>query len=129
MTSSVSTSLALVVDDSMDNREIFRIVLEAAGYTVSCASNGEEALARLGTQKFRLMILDLAMPVMNGRDMMQILSAHPEQRPENIIVATANYHMATEIVEEMADYVLVKPVMIKELVTLAKRLNPAYPPA
>jgi two-component system alkaline phosphatase synthesis response regulator PhoP len=56
----------LVVDDDPDIREAIGIVLEANGYEVVTAQDGEEGLAKLKEERPDLMILDLLMPKMDG---------------------------------------------------------------
>jgi CheY-like chemotaxis protein len=59
----------LVVDDDPDFVEVTRIVLEKAGYRVVSASNGDEALAQVRTEKPDLMLLDVMMrTVTDGLD-------------------------------------------------------------
>jgi CheY-like chemotaxis protein len=60
----------LVVDDDDGIREALAMALSDEGRRVSCACNGEEALARLrsGDPLPCLILLDLMMPVMNGQD-------------------------------------------------------------
>ncbi len=61
------TSYILVVDDNHDLRELVREILEFEGYVVVTASNGKEALERLGGADLpSLILLDLMMPTMNG---------------------------------------------------------------
>jgi len=115
---------ALVADDMADNRDIFTIILQMAGYNVTIAANGQEALEMLKTQPFHLMILDLDMPVLNGRDVLLSLQNQPQHRPKYIMVVTANPQMTTETVVKLSDFVIIKPIIVKEVVTLAKRLNP-----
>ncbi|HZX93049.1 MAG TPA: response regulator, partial [Myxococcales bacterium] len=59
----------LVVDDDADFRTGLRMALEMKGYQVEESANGEEALARLAERPPLLVLLDLQMPVMNGREM------------------------------------------------------------
>ena len=57
----------LVVDDNPDLREALTFVLEAEGYTVTAASDGQEALSRLqGARLPRVILLDLSMLNMDG---------------------------------------------------------------
>jgi CheY-like chemotaxis protein len=58
----------LVVDDSEDIREFFRFILEDAGYRVTVAEDGSQALAVLHTSRPDLVITDISMPGMNGFD-------------------------------------------------------------
>ena len=56
----------LVVDDDVDAREMFALVLEMAGHTVRTAKDGEEALAVAGTFGPEVIFLDIEMPNANG---------------------------------------------------------------
>ncbi|MFO0601234.1 MAG: response regulator [Myxococcaceae bacterium] len=57
---------ALVVDDSTTMQEMVSFTLTRAGFTVTRASNGKEALASLNTKSFALVLTDLNMPEMDG---------------------------------------------------------------
>jgi CheY-like chemotaxis protein len=57
----------LLIDDDEDLRESMSDALQGAGYEVSLAANGQEALERLSTGELpHVILLDLLMPVMNG---------------------------------------------------------------
>lgn len=56
----------LVVDDNADNRDIVALLLRRAGYETLQAVNGSDALDVLATRRPCLIVLDLAMPVMDG---------------------------------------------------------------
>jgi CheY-like chemotaxis protein len=63
----------LVVDDSATNREILRRKLEAEGYSVAQAEDGQAALDMIGEETFDLVLLDLMMPGMSGLEVLEIL--------------------------------------------------------
>ena len=63
----------LVVDDDKNTRLLFRAVLEDAGYTVSAAKNGEEALSVLDREHVDLVVLDVMMPKLDGYEFTRIL--------------------------------------------------------
>ncbi len=63
----------LVVDDDADFREGMRTELERKGYEVDEAEDGQAALAKITERPPLLVLLDLQMPVMNGRELMQKL--------------------------------------------------------
>jgi CheY-like chemotaxis protein len=59
-------STVLIVDDNVDSREMFALVLEIAGHTVRTAKDGEEALAVAETFEPDVIFLDIEMPRANG---------------------------------------------------------------
>ena len=63
----------LVVDDDKNTRLLFRAVLEDAGYTVTVAENGEDALAALDREHVDLVVLDVMMPKLDGYEFTRIL--------------------------------------------------------
>ena len=70
--------MILVVDDNSDIREIVCLALEQGGYQAAGASNGEEAMAWLhGQAAPRAILLDLAMPIMNGYQFLTAKAADP----------------------------------------------------
>lgn len=56
----------LVIDDSLNTREVERAMLERAGYRVETAANGNEGLHKLRTAPFDVVVTDIEMPHMNG---------------------------------------------------------------
>ncbi len=78
----------LVVDDEADTRHRMRRVLEANGWSVSEAANGREALHHVATAVPRLILLDLAMPVMDGFEFLERLRATPGCGTVPVVVLT-----------------------------------------
>ena len=66
MTEDVAMFHILVVDDDKNTRKYISAVLEAEGYTVSVAENGEEALEMMYKEFIDLVVLDVMMPKMDG---------------------------------------------------------------
>ena len=62
----MNRNLILVVDDDSSVRRVMKMQLEEAGYQVSLAADGEEALAIVDEQKPKLVITDLRMPARGG---------------------------------------------------------------
>lgn len=58
----------LIVDDNSINRRVARLLVEPQGLVVTEAENGREALDMLGGEAFDLVLLDMHMPVMDGRE-------------------------------------------------------------
>jgi two-component system response regulator (stage 0 sporulation protein F) len=63
----------LVVDDEADVREIFHLALTRKGYEVAQFGDGAEALAAAAAQQFRLAFVDIAMPGMDGVEVVENL--------------------------------------------------------
>ena len=84
-----SASTVLLVEDDLDAREIMARTLEQAGWTVSEAGNGQEALDIMSDLQPRLILLDLMMPVMDGFGFLAELRARPEWQQIPVIVITA----------------------------------------
>lgn len=112
-----ATRKILIVEDDPDIRETLRLYLEAAGYNVSSAANGEEALRLLDrSAKPCLILLDMMMPVMDGWAFLAALGENEALAAVPVAVVTA---YPSEITSEMpwdqVEEVLRKPVDLREL--------------
>jgi osomolarity two-component system sensor histidine kinase NIK1 len=56
----------LVVDDTVDNQNLAKRILENAGYKVDVAENGERAIEAVINNRYALILMDVQMPVMDG---------------------------------------------------------------
>jgi CheY-like chemotaxis protein len=79
----------LIVDDEEGIREMLKLAFQTYEYPVMLATNGREALTQLREQRPGLIVLDLMMPVMDGRKFAETLAPHPEWGTIPIIVITA----------------------------------------
>lgn len=79
----------LVVEDDSDVREALQLVLERAGYEVSTAANGREAIEALPTVRPALILLDLMMPVMSGFDFLEERERRAELAAIPVVVVSA----------------------------------------
>ncbi len=79
----------LLVEDDSNLREIYGARLEAEGYDIISASDGEEALAIAVREKPDLIITDVMMPKISGFDMLDILRTTPETKDVKVIMMTA----------------------------------------
>ena len=107
----------LIVDDDDIALEILRSSLEAAGYEVESANDGERALERLGHGDIRLVISDWEMPGMDGLALCRAVRKQVASGYVYIILLTS-HGSAQEIVEGMsagADDFMVKPFHQAEL--------------
>jgi signal transduction histidine kinase/CheY-like chemotaxis protein len=79
----------LVVDDEPMNRNILAEVLKPAGFDVTLAESGAEAIARVKQQKPDLILLDLVMPETTGFDVVEALQSSKATRAIPILILTA----------------------------------------
>lgn len=73
----VKAKRVLVVDDVAITRELERSILEAAGYQVDTAVDGQDALSKLRSKEYELVIADVEMPRMDGFELATIIKADP----------------------------------------------------
>ena len=71
----------LVVDDDKNTRLFLTALLEEAGYTVTAASNGEEALEKMDRVHIDLVVLDIMMPRMDGYEFTRLLRESDNDLP------------------------------------------------
>jgi CheY-like chemotaxis protein len=67
----------LVVEDELPIAELIAVILGYAGYQTLVAGNGQEAFAYLDAGRPDLILSDIMMPVMDGRELCKRLHAHP----------------------------------------------------
>ena len=119
----------LIADDEPDILEIIQFNLQAEGYEVITAKNGDEAIDEAKKHHPDLIILDIMMPGKNGIDVCNILRMQPAFKETLIIFLSALSDESTEIrgLETGADDFLTKPISPKILVSkvnaLFRRLN------
>lgn len=116
---------ALVVDDNFFNRDLARLALENVGFIVSEAEDGAAALEMLTEHEYAVIVLDLAMPMLDGRAVLSKIKQQNLNPSMTIIVMTANAHMTDSYIDNNADFVLHKPMAIEALVNLLKRIYAA----
>jgi PleD family two-component response regulator len=79
----------LVVDDDADFRTTLADALSDEGYRIIQATNGQEALGRLETERPTLLLVDLLMPTMSGLELLQKVRKTPTLRGIPVVVVTA----------------------------------------
>ena len=112
----------LIVEDEKDIRDLVRVHLEKAGFETSSASNGREAFSKIQQNPPDLMVLDLMLPEIDGKELTRLLKAREETRGIPIVMLTAKGEEADRIIgfELGADDYLTKPFSPRELVLRVK---------
>ncbi len=112
----------LVVDDEPDIVELVSYNLKKAGFAVSSAADGEEALAIVRGTRFDLIVLDLMLPGIHGMEFCRILRSNPKTAHIPVIMLTARGEETDKIhgLESGADDYMTKPFSPKELIARVK---------
>jgi two-component system sensor histidine kinase RpfC len=114
----------LVADDNRTNLMIVRRMLEQAGYDVQLTETGDEALDRLYAGGYRLAVLDMHMPGLDGTTVVrQYRAMRPRSRlPIIVLTANASFDAQRECADAGADAYLSKPVTAADLLAEVERL-------
>lgn len=121
----------LVVEDEQDMRALLRYNLEAAGYVVEEACDGDEAEVLLGEQLPDLLLLDWMLPETSGIELLRRVRRRPVSQAMPVIVVTARSDEADRVraFETGADDLVVKPFSVNELMArveaVIRRSSPA----
>jgi DNA-binding response OmpR family regulator len=115
---------ALVVEDDSDIATLITHYLERDGWRCDVARNGLEAIARLGTETYGLVVLDLQLPGRDGLSVLTQIRATPKLRKLPVVIVTARGEETDRIVglEIGADDYIVKPFSPKEFAARVKAI-------
>ncbi len=114
----------LAVDDDASVRRMLQILLTSAGYRVSLASTGEEALAYLELLTPDLVLMDVSLPGLSGRQVMERIKANPDRPFIPVILITGHSDQEAKVaaLDAGADDFLVKPVDLTELLARVRAM-------
>lgn len=120
--------MLLLVEDFEDLYELYSDFLAGAGYAVEGTNNGVEAVEEARRLLPNLILMDLALPRMNGWDAIRLLKSHPETRHIPIIALTGHVQpkFADLARQAGADTVLLKPCPLHQLLGAVERLLGQY---
>ncbi|MCA0960965.1 phosphate regulon transcriptional regulator PhoB [Salipiger bermudensis] len=112
----------LVVEDEASQREVLRYNLEAEGFRVAAAGNGEEALVMLDEEEPDVIVLDWMLPNLSGIEVCRQIKTRPETRGVPVIMLSARSEEIDRIrgLETGADDYVVKPYSLRELMARVK---------
>ncbi|MEO0400984.1 MAG: phosphate regulon transcriptional regulator PhoB [Pseudomonadota bacterium] len=128
---SVDQPRVLVVEDEPAQREVLAYNLEAEGFAVSRAQNGEEALLLVDEDLPDIIVLDWMMPNLSGIEVCRRLKIKPETRSIPVIMLSARSEEVDKVrgLETGADDYVVKPYSVIELMARVRsqlrRVRPA----
>jgi DNA-binding response OmpR family regulator len=118
-----ATTILLVEDDSLIS-EVLTSVLEEEGYAVIAAPDGEKAIALLGATRPDLVVLDVMMPVVDGREVLLHIRQSETTREMPVILMSASPLTVVEGMEREYSLFLRKPFDLQTLLDEVARLTP-----
>jgi signal transduction histidine kinase/CheY-like chemotaxis protein len=117
----------LLVEDNEVNQLVASRILKKAGFIVTIANNGQEAIEKVQADNFRLVLMDIQMPVMDGIEATQAIRNIPGYQKLPIVAMTAHAMSGDKelsLKSGMNDHVN-KPIDVQELFkTIAKWIDP-----
>ena len=118
---SVEMPFVLIVEDDVPIHDMLRTVLQATGYVVSFASDGEEALRRYKTEEFDLVLTDIRMEKMDGIALLRQLKLYDPTVVVIIMTSYATLETAVQALKYGAFDYLQKPFPVPDLVDSLRR--------
>jgi CheY-like chemotaxis protein len=117
----------LLVEDTEDNRQMMKKLLEMSGYVVLEATNGEEAVQATSAESPELILMDLSLPVIDGLAATRLIRNLPNGKDLPIIAVsahdTADFH--ADALAAGCDAYITKPINYPELEEIVERLMAA----
>ncbi|HEY8182377.1 MAG TPA: response regulator transcription factor [Thermoanaerobaculia bacterium] len=115
----------LVIDDDLPLRGMLAAALRKHGFQVLLAGDGEEGQRAVNLHNPHIILLDLAMPRVNGWDFLQRLQETGKIKDVPIIVLSAHLRVEPQAVLQMGvSAILPKPFNLPELIDLIEHLSP-----
>ena len=113
----VRTKKAIIVEDHPDLMEILSLQLETLGFSVISANNGMEGVEKAITEKPDLILMDIMMPGMDGREATRRIRSNPETKDIPILAATVLFEESDlrSCIEAGCNDYIVKPFSHQEL--------------
>jgi CheY-like chemotaxis protein len=120
--------LILVIDDSEEIRELFRVALEQAGYRVRVAADGCQGLAAVHERRPDLIITDVSMPAMNGFQFLVKLRSDFSPPLPPVVVCSGFDVTAEEALRLGAVRFVAKPVDVASLIRMVEQALSGHAP-
>ena len=108
--------VVLVVDDEPDMPKMFEMILRPLNCKIMAANDGATALNMLKQVTPDVLVLDLAMPEIDGYQVLQYVRSQPHLAEMKVIILTARPHMVPLVEPLGIDCWLAKPVMPRDLI-------------
>lgn len=113
----------LVVEDNPDNSKLVSWILEDEGYEVACAETGERCLSLLEKASFDMILMDISLPGISGKEATRRIRQMPNLRHLPIVALTAHASETEQqaILDSGVDNLLTKPIHDEQLLEMIRQ--------
>jgi two-component system response regulator HydG len=108
----------LVVDDDKSILRTFTRILQKNGYKIDVAETGKEAIEKVDSRHYDLVLVDIRLPDMDGTDLLVKMKKPLQSTIKIMITGFPSLESGVKALDEGADAYLVKPVKPEELLML-----------
>jgi DNA-binding response OmpR family regulator len=112
----------LVADDDPDIVEVVSIMLESRGFEVCSTLLGQSVFSMVKSQRPDLVVLDIRMPDMDGRDVCKLIKDSQETKSIPVLMFSANRNVGQSALDSGADDFLDKPFNMQDLLAKVTHL-------
>lgn len=116
----------LLVEDDETIVVPFQFILESEGYPVDTASTGRQAIEKLGEKEYRVVILDMKLPDMQGIDVAREIRNRTENSSIIIVTGYPNLVESLEVIDIGIEEILLKPIDSEELLRTVEEAFVSY---
>jgi DNA-binding response OmpR family regulator len=117
--------LSLIIEDNDGISSLYKEALEIAGFATHIVRDGQQAITELDQIKPDIIILDLNLPHVSGHYILRHIRANESFAKTPVIISTANTVIAEAMRDDLShnDFMLIKPIDVRQLQQLALRLT------
>jgi two-component system chemotaxis response regulator CheY len=114
----------LIVDDDRTTRKLLSLYLKGSGFEVVTAENGLNAMEKLGSETFQLVMTDLNMPYMDGIEFLKTMKSNPgtSHIPALMLTTETDEEERQRAIQAGADGYLSKPVTAEVVVAKIRQM-------
>jgi DNA-binding response OmpR family regulator len=118
------TKIVLIIDDDKSVLRTFSRILTKSGYAVETAETGKEAMGKVNTFSYDVLLIDFRLPDMDGTDLLERIQDRVNNAVKLMITGFPSLDLGSQALDLGIDAYIVKPVKPDELLTLInEKLN------
>lgn len=111
----------LLIEDDEDVREVIQLLLTRAGYQVFTSATGKDVFSLIDYCQPHLILLDILLGELNGRDICNSIKSNPETSQIPVIIVSSLHNIYNTIADEGANDIIAKPFTEQILLARVQR--------